>query len=162
MKFKFSQLLDQRFLNNWQPYLKQSIYAAITVLFITVILKLENVVVIASLGATAFIVFAMPNSISAHPKRIMGGHLLGFLSGSFFGLIPDLFPFIDSVILALSVGVAFFAMVITDTEHPPAAGTAMGIAVDGYSNDAMIAILTSIIFYAAVQRFARKYIKDLV
>lgn len=154
--------VDARFMKNWRPYVLQSSYAALTILVITVILKLEHVVVIASLGATAFIVFAMPNSVSAQPKRIIGGHILGFISGSIFGIIPDLFPFIDSMVLALAVGVTFLAMVITDTEHPPAAGTAMGMALDGYSQGAMIAILTSVLIYAAIQRFARKYVKDLV
>ena len=35
-----------------------------------------------------------------------------------------------------------FVMVDTDTEHPPAAGTAFRIAIGGYSLDAAVAIVT--------------------
>lgn len=38
----------------------------------------------------------------------------------------------------------------------------MGMAPGGYSEGAMIAIITSVLIYAAIQRFARKYIRDLV
>ena len=59
--------IDPQFPTHWKQYLIQSSYAAITVFFITIILS-NNPVVIASIGATAFIVFAMPNNVAAEPK----------------------------------------------------------------------------------------------
>ena len=38
---------------------------------------IEHAVVIASIGATAFIVFTMPRNITAKPRRVIGGHLAG-------------------------------------------------------------------------------------
>ena len=79
--------MDPKFPSYWKPYVLQSSYAAGTVFFITLLLS-ENPVVIASIGATAFIVFALPNNISAEPKRIIGGHFLGFFIGSCFAVFP--------------------------------------------------------------------------
>ena len=55
--------------------------------FITLLLS-ENHVMIASIGATAFIVFALPNNTSAEPKKIIGGYFLGFFTGSCFAVSP--------------------------------------------------------------------------
>ena len=79
--------IDTQFSKYRKQYLIQSSYAAITVFIITIILS-NNPVVIASIGATAFIVFAMPNNVAAEPKRIIGGHLVGFFVGSCFAVFP--------------------------------------------------------------------------
>ena len=50
--------MDPKFPSYWKPYILQSSYAAGTVVFITLLLS-ENPVVIASIGATAFIVFVI-------------------------------------------------------------------------------------------------------
>ena len=80
--------LDEKFRDNWKDYILQSAYAAFTVLFITLILKLDHAVIIASIGATAFIVFSMPNNIASEPKRIIGGHTIGFIVGTCFSIFP--------------------------------------------------------------------------
>ena len=85
--------IDSKFPKHWRRYLIQSSYAAATVFFITITLS-NSPVIIASIGATAFIVFAMPNNIAAEPKRIIGGHFLGFFIGSCFAV----FPFMDVVL----------------------------------------------------------------
>jgi CBS-domain-containing membrane protein len=66
--------IDPKFSSHWRTYVLQSVYASIAVFFITLVLGMEHAVVIASIGATSFIVFAMPNNISGQPKRIIGGH----------------------------------------------------------------------------------------
>ena len=64
---------------------------------------------------------------------------MGLIAGSICALafvaLPSVSPAADKffyiLAAALSVGLAIFLMVITDTEHPPAAGTALGIVVFG-------------------------------
>ncbi len=68
---------DSKFPKHWIRYLIQGSYAAATSFFITITLS-NSPIIIASIGETAFIVFAMPNNIAAEPKRIIGGHFLGF------------------------------------------------------------------------------------
>ena len=81
-------ILDKKFRENWRDYILQSAYAAFTVLFITLILNLHHAVIIASLGATAFIVFSMPNNITSEPRRIIGVHVIGFTVGVCFSMLP--------------------------------------------------------------------------
>jgi len=69
--------LDLKFLNDWKSYIIQCGFATLSVFIITFLL-FKNPIIIASIGAISFIVFAMPNNISAQPKRIIGGHIVGF------------------------------------------------------------------------------------
>ena len=41
--------------------------------------------IMAAIGSGAFIVFAMPRSITAQPGRLVGGHVVWLLSGTFGG-----------------------------------------------------------------------------
>ena len=52
------------------------------------VLTMEHVVIIASIGATAFIVFLMPGNVTASPRRVIGGHVIGLISGYLVTLIP--------------------------------------------------------------------------
>jgi hypothetical protein len=52
-------------------------------------------------------------------------------------------------------------MVVTDTEHPPAAGTALGVAMTGISLDVFIAVSMSIILLSLIHRFFKPHMKDL-
>jgi CBS-domain-containing membrane protein len=63
---------------------------------------------------------------------------------------------------SLAVGLTFFIMVAIDTEHPPAAGTALGVVLNGFSLNASIGVLISAIILSLIHHFARPYLKDLV
>ena len=154
--------IDPKFPDHWKAYLIQSGYAALTVFIITILLS-KNPVMIASIGATAFIVFAMPKNISAEPKRIIGGHLLGFFIGSCFAVFPfnDIL-FFKAIWFALSVGITILFMVVLDLEHPPAAGTALGMTLVGYSNSSAVAIFISIVLLAFLGNLSKSFLKDLV
>ena len=154
--------IDPNFPSYWKQYIIQSSFAAFTVFIITLILY-DNPVIIASIGATAFIVFAMPNNIAAEPKRIIGGHFLGFFIGSCFAV----FPFMDVVFFkamwfSLSVGITILFMVVLDLEHPPAAGTALGMTLISYSSTSVMTIVISVLFLAIVGHLSKPYLKDLV
>jgi len=118
------------------------------------------VVIIASIGATTFIIFAMPNSITAQPRNVIGGQLVGLFFGFLFFLFP---PFPQHLIIAyaLAVGASIFTMVVIDTEHPPAAGTALGIAITGITLKVFVAIIISIILLSLIHVFFKSYIRDL-
>jgi len=154
--------MDPKFPSYWKPYILQSSYAAGTVFFITLLLS-ENPVVIASIGATAFIVFALPNNIAAEPKRIIGGHFLGFFIGSCFAVFPFMHIVLFKAIwFALSIGFTILLMVVLDFEHPPAAGTALGMTLVGYSNSAAIAIIISVLLLTIIAYLSKPYLEDLV
>lgn len=154
--------LDEKISKDWKPYLYQSLFAAASVFTVTLVLSLEQAVIIASIGSTAFIVFSMPNSTAAEPKRVIWGHFIGLASGAFFSLMPHGWLFYSALVYSMAVGVALFAMVVTNTEHPPAAGTALGIALTGFSVHTGLAIMASAFILSLIHRLAKPYIRDLV
>ena len=52
-------------------------------------------------------------------------------------------------------------MAVTNTEHPPAAGTALGIVAHVWSYQIVIFVLVSAIGLAIVRRLLRGYLRDL-
>ncbi len=109
------------------------------------------------------LLFSMPNNIAAEPKRIIGGHFLGFFIGSCFAV----FTFMDVVFFkvmwfSLSVGITILFMVVLDLEHPPAAGTALGVTLISYSSTSVMTIVISVLFLAIVGHLSKPYLKDLV
>ncbi len=146
----------------WKNYVFQSVAATIATMIILLVLSLENAVVVASIAASIFIIFAMPNSVSARKRAIIGGHWIGLFFGSMWTLIPQPYYFISIFVFSLAVGSTILVMVIFDMEHPPAAGTALGVAITGFSWNVGIAIITSTILLVIIRSVFKPYLKDLV
>ena len=161
MKRTFNQMIDE-FREHWKNYVFQSLFATIVMIGIFIVLTLENVVVVASLGSTAFVIFALPKSITAKPQNVIGGNIVGLLSGSLCALIPQPHYIISLVAYALAVGISIFIMVVTDTEHPPASGLALGVAITGFELPVAIAIVTAVVVLSLVHHFCKSMIRDLV
>jgi CBS-domain-containing membrane protein len=146
----------------WKNYIFQSLLAALTTSIILLLLSMEHAVIIASIGASAFIVFAMPTNITARPRNVIGGHLIGLLCGSVCALIPQPSSLHSAIVYSLAVGLSFFLMVIANAEHPPASGTALGVAITGFSLDAMAAVITSTVILSLAHHFLRPFLRDLI
>jgi CBS-domain-containing membrane protein len=153
--------MDERFRSLWKNYLLQSLFAALTIFIVLLFLSLQNAVVIASIGATAFIVFAMPKNITAKGRNVIGGNLVGLILGSLCALIPHPTFFRSISIYSLAVGLSILIMVITDTEHPPASGVALGVAISGFSFSVATAVITSSVILSLVHHFFKRHLKDL-
>lgn len=146
----------------WRNFLSQSSLAAATVFLVLFVITIENSVVITAIGATAFIVFAMPKSITARSRNVIGGHLIGLTLGSLCALIPQPSFLYSAFAYSLAVGLSTLTMVITDTEHPPAASTALGVAITGFSLSVAVAVITSVTLLSLAHRTLRPFLKDLV
>ncbi len=167
------QIFDRKLKKYFTNYILQSLLATITLI---IILYFENIftsaAVVASLGATTFIIFAMPKYATAQPRRVIGGHIIGIVSGVLCFYIASLTQnreyffltqnIIKILIPSLSVGLSIFFMVITNTEHPPAAGTALGIVVQGWSYSTMLVILITISLLSLIKYLLKPWLKDLV
>jgi CBS-domain-containing membrane protein len=57
---------------------------------------------------------------------------------------------------------SIFLMVALDLEHPPAAATAFGLVMNGFSMKVVIAVLTSAIVLSIAHSILKKYLRDLV
>jgi CBS-domain-containing membrane protein len=79
---------------------------------------------IAPFGASCVLVFGVPASPFARPRNVIGGHLVtaiaGLASVSVLGYGP--------LGIAIGVGLAIAAMMLTDTVHPPAGANPIVVA----------------------------------
>lgn len=151
-----------RFRAHWKRYALQSFLAALFLFPLFFFLTLQYAVVIASIGASAFIVFAMPRSFTARPRAVIGGQLTGLFSGFLCSLIPHSPMVFPILAYSLAVGLSLFLMVALGTEHPPAAATSLGMAVTGFSWAATIAVIISIVVLSLLHHFLKPYLEDLI
>ncbi len=108
--------------------LQCSLAAAVGLILLLVLDAVTQTVLIAALGASVFIAFAVPRSLHSGPRCLIGGYLAGILAGSLMATLNIAFEFSDVVTAhasmvvfgALATGLAMFLMVVTKTEHPPA------------------------------------------
>ena len=164
-------IIDKSFIRAPKKYITQSLLAVAAVALILYFVEvLTHAAIVAALGASTFVVFAMPHSITARPRRLIGGHIIGVICGTscyyafLTGPLGELavnWEYILWFVSALSVGLSIFLMTITDTEHPPAASTALGIVVHTWSYETVIFILLCAIGLALVRRVLRRYLIDL-
>jgi CBS-domain-containing membrane protein len=91
------------------------------------------VLIVASMGATAVLLFAVPHSALAQPWNVLGGHLISAAIG------VSCAQFISEPLIAapLAVGLAIGAMYYLHCIHPPGGATAL-VAVMG--GDAITAL----------------------
>lgn len=146
----------------WKHYVFQCVLGMIGLCIVMLVLTAQNIIVVASVGSTIFIVFALPTSVTAKPRNVIGGHIVGFLAGSLCHLIPHEQQAVMILVYGFAVGLSMFIMTITDMEHPPASSTALGVAMTGFSWNVGIALLISTIILSVIHVAAKKYIKDLL
>jgi CBS-domain-containing membrane protein len=150
--------IKSKFKKLWKYYLLQSLLATIVLFILVLVLGKHKLVVISSMGATTFIVFAMPKAVSAQTRNVIGSHLVGLASGAIF-YFTTLPYFIE---YPLAVGLAILLMVALDVEHPPAAGTALAVVINEVSLNAFITIMLSAVILSQCRYYLRGYLKDLV
>ena len=160
MKRSVRKMIDE-FRLHWRNYVLQSLFATLAVFVVLYFLTLQNAVIIASLGATAFIVFAMPKALMANARNVIGGHVVGLFCGFVFSLIPHPTLFGGLVCYSAAVGLSIFTMVVTDTEHPPASGTALGVAITGMHPNVLVTVILSVVLLSLIHHFFKPYLRDL-
>ncbi len=83
--------------------------------------------IMAPFGASCVLAFALPDSPLSQPRNIVGGHLIAAAIGlgmmSLFGT--------SAAIMALAVGLAIAAMLVTRTTHAPAGANPLLVMLAG-------------------------------
>ncbi len=137
------RIFDRKFHKHVGRYLAQCALATLAVAVILLVLsEIQQAVIAASLGASSFIAFTMPHTNASRPRYLVGGYVCGMASGVAMQALGDFlgsalaapawdqWPIHGAVIFgAAAVGLAIFLMVITNTEHPPAGGLALGVVL---------------------------------
>ncbi|MGC9399045.1 MAG: HPP family protein [Anaerolineae bacterium] len=91
------------------------------------------------------------------PQRLAPPPHAGYLSA----LLPHPTPSTSTLIAALGVGLAFFGMQLTDTEHPPAAGTALTAALEGFAWRTVAATVVGAVLLVLIQQLLKPYLSNL-
>ena len=166
------RLLDRNFRYRVPQYLFQCGLAASSLF---VILLVQDIVIraaiIVAIASTAFIVFAVPNSVAASPRRVIGGHLVAVVIGSILSAILKAQEIdvasgdsrhLVYAVAAASVGLSTLVMVTTDTEHAPAAGTALGMVIPDWSWSAVVFIISGATILSAMRFVLRSKLVNLL
>lgn len=165
------RLFDEKLKGHRVQYVRQTLMATAAMMVVLLLLDLvKQTVLIASLGATTFIVFSMPHTKRSKPRYLLGGYAVGTLAGCSLSLIAsrliDL-SFADPRIIqiccaALALGLAFLIMVVTDTEHPPAAALALGYVLNEWDLFALIVVLAGIALITSIKELIKPKLLDLI
>ncbi len=165
------RLVDTKFGRNKATYLIQSLLMTVTILVVLLALDaVSQTVLIASLGASAFIAFALPQRYASKPRYLVGGYVVGTLSGCGLSLVATLLVLEGGVDIrtaslvcgALATGLAFLVMTTTDTEHPPAAALALGYVLNSWDGTTIMVVLAGIVSLSAIKELLRPRLMDLV
>ncbi len=107
----------------------------ITFVCVTILFYLSDIfyntyaspLLMASLGATTIILFAIPTSHFSRARSAIGGHMLSaFVGVCFF----QLFGY-NAFAAGMAVATALAAMLLSDTLHPPCGATALNVFLGG-------------------------------
>jgi len=161
------RLIDEKFRRDPGHFVLQTLLAFIVIAAVVLAMgALTNGAIVAALGASAFIVFAMPAHKTASPRCLVGGHLLCMATGALcsiplrLGLI-EASPVAQGLLGAAAASLALFGMVVTDTEHPPAAGNALAFAVTSIGIEHAVFTAGTVVLLALVHRVLRGWLRDL-
>ena len=166
------RVFDEKFKSNKVRYILQCLLAALSIFIVLFFLDaISNAAIVAALGASSFIVFTMPEAQVSRPRFLIGGYLVGIAAGWFcyqLSLIPVLtnLPVVNGssyvVFGALSVGLSIFVMVVTNTEHPPAASLALGLVLNECSSRTVLVALIGIVSLSVIKAVLRPVLKNLL
>jgi CBS-domain-containing membrane protein len=104
----------------------------------------------------------MPSSVTSSPRNVIGGHMIGLAFGSVFALLPQDTGLGQDALYALAVGCSILTMAVTNTEHPPAAGTALGVVIAGFSGRVVLGVLLGVAILSVIHRLLRPLLRDLI
>lgn len=138
----------------------------ISVINLHMITQSDIALLIGSFGASAVLIYGVPESPLAQPRNVFGGHVISAFIGVTMYTLFHSTPWLAS---ALAVSCAILAMQLTQTIHPPGGATAL-IATIGsekikllgykfvlYPVAAGVALLLVVAFFINAASGYRKY-----
>jgi len=169
--FARQHILDPGFARNPRRYVTQAGLATVAILIILVFVdSLSNAALAAGLAASVVTLFLHPASRVASTRALCGGHILTLFIGSGFALLSVVgpveglmlaAPLLSDLGLALVVAMLIFVMAVTDTEHPPAAGTVLAMATRPWDIKIVAVIIAAVLLLAVVRRLIGHRLHDL-
>ncbi|MEX1376329.1 MAG: HPP family protein [Eubacteriales bacterium] len=161
-------IVDKKFRKNKSHYILQCMMATAAV--VGILLAMDSVfkeVMLASFGATAFLIFAMPHLRTSQERSVLGGYIIGMILGialhHFAAYIYELtdFKLIYSIMAGLAVGLSLLIMTMTNAEHPPAAGLSLGLVLQGYHAMSLVIVFASVVVLMIIKRLLKNWLINL-
>ena len=165
-------LLDPKFRVHYRQYFFQAVLATVAMAVILLFVdSLSTAAIAAGLGSSVVGIFINPSGTTARLRSVVGGRTMALLVGSAFSLVlftgsAETFitnhgQYLD-LAMALSVGLLILVMAVTDTEHPPAAGIAIGMTGREWTPEVFGAILGALLLLALIKIILRPLLRDLL
>ena len=154
----------------WTFVFQAILATAVMLAVLTFVHSLSSAAIAAGLASSVVGIFISPSNRSARIRSVVGGHGLSLLLGSAFSVLLFLgpvegfvleMPVMHDISLALAVGLAMLFMAVTNTEHPPAAGTALGMASREFDILIFLSIIGAVALLAVLKLALRPYLRDL-
>ena len=149
----------------------QAVLATVVMLAIlTFVNSLSTAAIAAGLASSVVGIFINPSNRTSRIRSVVGGHGVALVLGSIFTLILYLDPVetylvdmehLRNLSYAFTVGVAVLLMAITNTEHPPAAATAIGMASREFDIFVFFSIIGAVFVLAVIKLALRPHLRDL-
>jgi CBS-domain-containing membrane protein len=168
----FGNLIDRKLPGRAHNYIIQCGLASLSLFLILLVQDaVFRAAIVVAVASTAFTIFVFPNSIASTPRKVIGGHVVAVVSGAaMVGVLLILSVdntaentrFVVDIAAALSVGLAALLMVVTNTEHPPAAGTAFALVIYPWSWQAITFIIFSAMILSLVRLILRPKLINLL
>lgn len=161
--------IDAKFVHRPRIYLVQSLLAGLALVGILIAEDaLTNGAVVAAVASSIAIVFFVPHSVASKPFRLIGGHVAAIAAAlctvGIMMLLPDAVAGNQIVVHTLqgaSLALVILFMTITNTEHAPAAGTALGLATSVPINS-VIFILSSALIISIIRIVLYRRLHNLI
>ena len=156
------RVIDPKLRGNLPRYIAQCLIATVA-LFIVLWVEdaLASAVIIAAIGSTAFVLFITPHNDMATPRHVLGGHAIALAVGALASIYATDAAFLSALQGALAVGAALFLMAATNTEHGPAASTALGVVVLGFEWSLALLLASSIVALVILHQLLRPWLRNL-
>lgn len=143
---------------------------AVVFILLLVLDAVTQTVLIAALGASAFIAFAVPLSLHSSPRHMIGGYVIGIIAGCLMSSLNQWLGFSGELAAnaamitfgALATSTAMFLMVVTRTEHPPAAALALGLVLNEWNLLTLGVVMAGVIGLSLFKRLVLPMLMDLL
>jgi len=168
------RLIDTKFSRHKGRFFFQCALAGLAMFLILALMtRISNAAVMAALGASCFIVFALPHQPTSQPRFLIGGYVTAAAVGGLCFWLRHVVPLPEEIGMistfpqvlfgAVAVALATFLMVVTNTEHPPAAALALGfVLLDQWRWITPLAVLTGVLALCLVKALLRPTLQDLL
>ena len=154
----------------WLFLIQAGLAVVVMLVILTFVHSLSSAAIAAGLASSVLGIFISPSNRISRVRSVVGGHGAALVLGTmmsvllFFGPVDSFLMDMDylrNLSFAVTVGLAMLLMAITNTEHPPAAGTALGMASREFDPLIFFSIIGAVALLAAMKLVLRPHLRDL-